>query len=190
MPFRLTGESVLALWRAPAGAIESAPARPEDVVIGLFDRFRDPLLRYLLTFGLGIADGEEVMQETFLLLHQHIQQEKSRANLRGWIFRVAHNLALKRRYRMLREDGALTCSPVELTADSAPDPEAQAVASQREERLVAILSVLPEVDRRCLALRAEGLRYREIAATLDISLGSVSISLARSLARMSRAVER
>jgi RNA polymerase sigma-70 factor (ECF subfamily) len=36
-------------------------------------------------------------------------------------------------------------------------------------------------------LRAEGLRYREIAQVLDMSLGAVSISLARSLARFERA---
>jgi RNA polymerase sigma-70 factor (ECF subfamily) len=48
----------------------------------------------------------------------------------------------------------------------------------------AVLRALPEQDRFCLYLRAEGLRYREIAATLGISLGGVSIALARSLARM------
>jgi len=41
-----------------------------------------------------------------------------------------------------------------------------------------------------LFLRAEGLRYREIAGILDMSLGSVSISLARSLARIARSAER
>jgi len=49
---------------------------------------------------------------------------------------------------------------------------------------------LPEQSRRCLFLRAEGLRYREIAQVLDMSLGAVSLSLARSLARIARAVER
>jgi RNA polymerase sigma-70 factor (ECF subfamily) len=39
-------------------------------------------------------------------------------------------------------------------------------------------------------LRAEGLRYREIAGALAMSLGAVSMSLARSLARIARAAER
>ena len=50
-----------------------------------------------------------------------------------------------------------------------------------------MLEALPEQDQRCLILRAEGLKYREIAEILGISLGSVSMSLARSLARMTRA---
>jgi RNA polymerase sigma-70 factor (ECF subfamily) len=49
---------------------------------------------------------------------------------------------------------------------------------------------LPEQDRRCLSLRAEGLRYREIAEVLDMSLGAVSIALTRSLARIARSAER
>jgi RNA polymerase sigma-70 factor (ECF subfamily) len=53
--------------------------------------------------------------------------------------------------------------------------------------LLAVVATLPEADRSCLSLRAEGLRYREIAAVLGISLGSVSISLKRSLARLMRA---
>jgi RNA polymerase sigma-70 factor (ECF subfamily) len=52
---------------------------------------------------------------------------------------------------------------------------------------MAVLHALPEQDQACLYLRAEGLRYREIADVLDISLGSVSISLTRSLARLHRA---
>jgi RNA polymerase sigma-70 factor (ECF subfamily) len=42
----------------------------------------------------------------------------------------------------------------------------------------------PEIDRCCLYLRAEGLRYREIAEVLNISLGGVSLALGRSLARL------
>jgi RNA polymerase sigma-70 factor (ECF subfamily) len=59
-----------------------------------------------------------------------------------------------------------------------------------QRRLRAVVRALPEQDRKCLFLRAEGLRYREISEILDISLGAVSLSLARSLARIARAAER
>ena len=39
-------------------------------------------------------------------------------------------------------------------------------------RLMAVVHALPEADQGCLRLRAEGLRYREIAAVLGMSLGS------------------
>jgi RNA polymerase sigma-70 factor (ECF subfamily) len=52
-----------------------------------------------------------------------------------------------------------------------------------------VVSVLPEQDRRCLILRAEGLRYREIAEVLHISLGAVALSLERCLTRLARVAQ-
>ena len=171
----------------------SAPARTgdkksecEEEVIHLFGLFRNPLLRYVISLGLSRHDGEEIIQEVFLALFRHLQLERSRQNLRGWIFRVAHNLALKRRaanrkaQTILDSDEAVTHHQ----PDTAPNPEQLAASNQRWQRMQAVLRALPEQDRFCLYLRAEGLRYREIAATLGISLGGVSIALARSLARM------
>jgi len=53
-----------------------------------------------------------------------------------------------------------------------------------EQRLQSVLHALPERDRRCLFLRADGMRYREIAKALGISLGAVAKSLARSMSRL------
>ncbi len=109
-----------------------------EEVAGFFDQFRGALLRYLSSFGLALPDGEEVLQEVFIALFQHLRGGKSRENI----------------------------------------------------RLLAVVAALPEQDRRCLFLRAEGLRYREIAEILDMSLGGVSLSLARSLARLARCEKR
>jgi RNA polymerase sigma-70 factor, ECF subfamily len=159
----------------------------EEEVVGLFDQHRDRMLRYLLTFHLPVADCEEVVQETFLALFRHLQRGRSRENLRGWLFRVAHNLALKKRQRSRRE---LQNSEEWDAADPALNPEDEFARGQTHKRLQGVLQALPEQDRRCLTLRAEGLRYREISEVLDMSLGAVSISLARSLARIARAADR
>jgi RNA polymerase sigma-70 factor (ECF subfamily) len=68
----------------------------EEEVIGFFEQFRTPLLRYTISFGIPVHDAEEVIQEVFLSLFRHLQLGRSRKNLRGWIFRVAHNLALRK----------------------------------------------------------------------------------------------
>jgi len=158
-----------------------------DLTVRSFDELRAPLLRYLSSFGLKLQDGEEVLQEVFLSLFQHLERGKSRANLRGWLFRVTHNLALKKRARV--GETFETLAEHDLAIDPSPNPEDQAVNQQTRERLLAVVDALPEQDRRCLFLRAEGLRYREIAEILAMSLGAVSISLARSLARIARSVE-
>ena len=162
---------------------------PEGEVMRLFDEFRAPLLRYGLSLGVSVHDAEEVVQETFLALFQYLRQGRPRGNLRGWLFRVTHNLALKRSYasraaRDCTEQGEWTQAE---PADPAPTPEEQICEMQRRRHLLAVVAALPQTDQSCLRLRAEGLRYREIAAVLGISLGAVSISLARSFARLIRA---
>ncbi len=83
-------------FAASAGTGASVkPSESECEVIHLFEEFRNPLLRYVVSRGLSLHDGEEIIQEVFLALFRHLQLGKSRRNLRGWVFRVAHNLALK-----------------------------------------------------------------------------------------------
>src|SRR5262249_15711159 len=134
----------------------------EREVTALFDDLRAPVLRYLSSFGLPLQDAEEVTQEVFLSLFIHLRNGKPRTNIRAWIFRVAHNLGLKRRktnHRVLTVVAEPDECPMELLADAAPDPEQQVTTMQRQERLLAIVKALPEQDRQCLYLRAEGLRY-------------------------------
>lgn len=170
------------------------PAPLEEEVVALFDQMQGRLMRYLLSIGLPVQDGEEIVQEVFLALFQHLQRGKSRRNLRAWVFQVAHNIAMKRHVvrRKVRENLA---DPGEAWAeksfvDSAPNPEDQVVRNQRQAHLQSVLRALPEQDQRCLSLRAEGLTYREIAKVLDISLGSVALALGRSIARFTRAEKR
>lgn len=169
---------------------DASASSPENEVVELFEELRNRLLRYLLALGLSAHDGEEIVQESFLLLFQHLRQGKPRQNLRGWVFRVARNLALKQRaanqlqlQQVVEFDEGLP----EQHADRNANPEEQLQNRRRQRRLLAVVRALPERDQSCLAMRAEGLRYREIAEALGISLGSVAASLARSLGRLSRA---
>jgi RNA polymerase sigma-70 factor, ECF subfamily len=165
----------------------------QSEIVCLFNVFRTPLLRYVRAFGIHSEDGEDVVQDVFLYLYQHVQMGRSRHNLRGWIFRVAHNLALKR-YKANRrqQEAAIVANGgahAQQLVDPAPNPEEQLTAQRRTQRLLAVMSALNKQDQLCLSLRAEGLRYREIARVLGMSLGAVSISLTRSLGRMGRVDE-
>jgi len=155
----------------------AVPATLEAELTALFDRYRAPLYRFLLSLGLTAADSEETLQEVFLALFQHLRAGKPRNNLRGWLFQVAHNRGLKLRQRPLAP--GIEPAPV-------PTPEEQAIANQTRRRISAVLQALPQQDRACLALRAEGLRYREIAEVLGISLGGVALSLQRAVDRVSQ----
>lgn len=161
----------------------------ESEVMTLFELYRDPLLRYALSLGLPVPDAEEIVQDVFLSLFRHLRLGRSRRNLRGWIFRVTHNLTLRRRHEESRQmrwiDGDAEIA--DLQTDPSPTPEEFWSSAQTRERLEAVVRSLPDLEQSCLRLRAEGLRYREIAEVLGISLGGVSAHLARSFAKLNHA---
>jgi RNA polymerase sigma-70 factor (ECF subfamily) len=47
-------------------------------VMSLFEQFRNPLFRYVLSFGIPVHDAEEITQEVFLSLFRHLQLGRSR----------------------------------------------------------------------------------------------------------------
>src|SRR5271154_202191 len=105
---RLTSSRIFPGLRAIPATDLARRNRLENVVVVFFDQFRDPLIRYLASFGLAFPDSEEVLQEVFLSLFQHLDRGRSDDNIRGWLFRVAHNLALKKRYRTQQESEVRT----------------------------------------------------------------------------------
>ncbi len=182
----------LSLPASLAGYGAESTTAIHDEVLRLFDECGLGLRRYVMRFGLGAEATEDVVQEVFLQLFRHLRMGRSRANLRGWIFRVGHNLALKQRERVSRRqktEATLDVSFADRVIDPGADPEQQLVDDRRAQRLRSVVHALPERDRHCLFLRAEGLRYRDIAKTLDVSLGTVAKSLTRTMTRLMNADE-
>lgn len=170
----------------------SAVSAIEAEVVRLFDELRGPLLRYLAAFPLSVSDSEDVVQEAFLSLYRNLRKGSLHRNSRGWLFRAAHHLALKKRQHWRKDqEHRETLTGAEASAiDPGPNPEDRLLFNQTQRRLLSVVQALPERHRCCLYLRAEGLRYREIAEIVGISLGSVSLVLERSLALISRAAQR
>jgi RNA polymerase sigma-70 factor (ECF subfamily) len=164
-----------------SGCVADLSALKQEI-LGLHEVYRQRLIRYAVSLGLTSSDAEDVVQETFLALFRHLRAERPRTNLSGWIFRVAHRMSLKRRISYRSEAGSSDGSPVDDRART-PNPEEQVLFDEQQQRLQRIFKVLPEIDRLCLQLRAEGLKYRDIAGVLNISVGTVYNSLERSLMR-------
>lgn len=158
-------------------------------MLQLFDACDLPLRRYVMSLGLPACAAEDVAQDAFLALFQHLRLGRDRSNLRGWLFRVAHNLALRHRrsvHHRLMVSG-LADTVTERAIEPGANPEEALSHRQRWQRWRLVVEAMPERDRRCLALRAEGLRYRDIAGVIGVSLGAVAMSMSRAIARLARA---
>jgi RNA polymerase sigma-70 factor (ECF subfamily) len=177
-------------WLQPT-ATEPVPPRAEveQEVLQLFDSTSDGISRYAANLGVPHHDIDDVIQEVFLALFKHLMQGSPQTHMRAWLFRVAHNLSLRHLRTQGRSRTAMQAH-VEIAnreADTAHNPEQQFAESQRRQRLLAVYRALPKTDQRCLALRSECLRYREISRILSMSLGAVAKSVARSIERLERA---
>jgi RNA polymerase sigma-70 factor (ECF subfamily) len=161
---------------------ESRPTR-ENYVMGLYDLLRPQLLLYLSTLGLSVGEAEDVIHDCFIRLFDHLTEVNDDKNLRGWIFRVAHNLAMDffRDARRVQTPDADDDDLVERVIDTSFGPEEQAIQGEEIRRVAAALKKLTVKQRSAVLLRAEGLCYREIAAMLDVSIKRVSELIHRAL---------
>ena len=63
-------------------------------------------------------------------------------------------------------------------------PERTLLAKEKSRQLRTAIRTLSEVERECLMLRAEGLRYREIGEVLGIATSTVADSVDRAIRKL------
>jgi len=137
-------------------------------------------------------EARDLTQETFLRVFQSIDRFRGDADLKTWIYRIALNQARNRWrwWRRRRRDAtvSLDASPAGSTAqpldaqlrDRGAGPEQETLRREREAVLRRALRSLGGAYREVVVLRdVEGFTYEEIAATLEISIGTVKSRLSR-----------
>lgn len=125
------------------------------------------------------AEAEDITQEAFVRAWRGLPGFRGQARFTTWIYRIVHNLCLNRLPGLRRE--LLRTEPLE-EALAAPAPS-QAELVEVQERVAflhAQLDRLPEKYRLVLTLRyLQHLSYDEIAAALDLPLGTVKTHIHR-----------
>ena len=113
-------------------------------------------------------EAEDVAQEAFVKVFRQIGQFRGDSGFYAWLYRIVINLCLDRMRRkcvtaeMPMEEGAMP-----LLSSPAPDMEKRLAVEQ-------VLNSLTAPMRAALVLReVEGLEYAEIAAVLQIPVGTV-----------------
>jgi RNA polymerase sigma-70 factor (ECF subfamily) len=125
------------------------------------------------------AEAEDITQEAFVRAWRGLPGFRGQARFTTWIYRIVHNLCLNRLPGLRRE--LLRTEPLE-EALAAPDPSQAELVEVRERMafLHAQLDRLPEKYRLVLTLRyLQHLSYDEIAAALDLPVGTVKTHIHR-----------
>ena len=142
---------------------------------------RGNIYAYLLYCGVPPQRAQELAQDSFLQLYRKLSKGEPVENPRAWIYRVAHNAAVRYHQRepVFDEIDANTRLP-----DEVSDPERVLLDRQRRAALVAAIRGLSPQQRNCIHLRVQGMQYREIAETIGISTSAVGEFLRRAVARL------
>jgi RNA polymerase sigma-70 factor (ECF subfamily) len=77
---------------------------------------------------------------------------------------------------------SFTIRALELLDESTP--EHAVLKKEKFRRLASAIRALTEVERECLLLRAEGLRYREIGEVLEMSTSTVADTVDRAVKKL------
>src|ERR1044071_9785002 len=137
-------------------------------------------------------EARDLTQETFLRVFQSIDRFRGDADLKTWIYRIALNQARNRWrwWKRRRRDATVSLDASPAGSDAQPldaqlrasgaGPEQETLRREREAVLRRALRALGRTHREVVVLRdVEGFTYEEIAATLEISVGTVKSRLSR-----------
>ncbi len=157
------------------------------MVEALYEKHLDEVHSYLLRIGVRPELAREICQEAFVRLFLALRAGKRIRNPRAWLFTVAHNTGIDSIHASLR-DHPLDPAMETLLRAHGLSPEQELLASERAERVCQAVRDLPAPQRHCMHLRAKGLRYREIAEVLGLSITAIAESVARSVKRIREAL--
>jgi RNA polymerase sigma-70 factor (ECF subfamily) len=160
----------------------------EQHITQLFESLRQPVYQYLMAVFGNAEEAEDLTQDAFLQLYKTLKSGQPIRNVRFWIFRVAHNLAVNRRKhnQFIAPLDAGSWEEIEsLLPDTNPNPEQNMLQREKYERLYMGLKRLSMQERQALHLRAEGFRYREIGEIMNVATPTVGEFLRRGIKKLS-----
>lgn len=147
-------------------------------------------------------EARDLTQETFLRAFQSIDRFRGDADLKTWLYRIALNQARNRWrwWRRRRRDSTVSLdAPDGLSEQSfgarlqdaaSLNPEQETLARERELALRTALRSLGRPYREAVILRdVEGMSYEEIAAALEVNVGTVKSRISRGRLELRKKLE-
>jgi RNA polymerase sigma-70 factor (ECF subfamily) len=138
----------------------------------LYDRHEVRLFAYLRAVAGNRHDAEELLHDAFLAALKTAAVTFDDGAFRGWLYRVARNLAFNKRRAVQRHDRMVASVP---DPEAHPDARADAAIERRELEVALEDAVgrLPIALGELYHLRSSGLSYEQIATVIEAPLGTV-----------------
>jgi RNA polymerase sigma-70 factor, ECF subfamily len=158
--------------------VERIQSGDNDAFDELMRRYKRPVVNFIYRMLGDASEADDVAQEVFVRVYQHIGEFTPRAKFSTWLFALAHNAALDRsRWRKRHPTESLDSVPEAATATSVAD---QTHINEVGKHIATAVAALPEDQRTAIVLAEyQGMSYAEIAAIMRCSEKSVESRLYR-----------
>jgi RNA polymerase sigma-70 factor (ECF subfamily) len=138
--------------------------------------FHTPLQQFIRRRVSDEVTAEDVLQDVFLKIHQHVETLKDVKKLESWIYQIARN-AIIDAYRESRPTITLEGQEVLDMPEELPDDD---IVSELLPCVRAMVNSLPAVDRQALVLTEyQGLTQKELSARLGLSFSGAKSRVQR-----------
>lgn len=176
MPGEDERELVARCRRGEEAAFRELVTRYSPMVFALASRLVRPPLR-----------PEDVAQDAFLRVHRGLPHFRGESSLATWIYRIVANVAFEARGRERPQDRSLDDDAAGLT----PGARDRAFSDfELRDRLDKAMARLPEHYRVLVhGHYVKGVKYEDLAAALDLPLGTVKTHLFRAKRLLRQALE-
>jgi len=140
-------------------------------IMELYETHSAGLYKYLRGLGLVREEAEDMVQEAFLRLANHLIAGGENINLRSWLYQVGHNLSMDihREHSWSITSSDITNEILGKLVDPKSDPEGTVLHEERIKHVKQAMTRLTPKQRSGVLLRSQGLRYTEIASVLNVS---------------------
>ena len=172
---------------ADATLVEAACDGDPAAWSALLERYDGLISAVCRAHRLSAADVADVRQTTWLRAVERLARVRDPQRINGWLATVARHECL----RLLRRAAVVEPYDVQYVppqSDVSDGPEAQVLASERDEAVRAAVAALPERERALIELlySDQGPRYADISRALRIPMGSIGPTRSRVLERLRR----
>lgn len=143
-----------------------------------FNRYYTPLGMYVMRFCGDADEAEDIVQETFSIVWERFSDRELPEQLRSYLYRVAHNIAIDRLRKKEGKESIVSIENVNITEIS----EEAIDTSERDARLWIAIGKLPDRCRQVFLLaKRDGLSHAAIAEELDLSIKTVENQISKAL---------
>jgi RNA polymerase sigma-70 factor (ECF subfamily) len=163
----------------------------------IYETFQPRISRYLASL-VGDQEAEDVTQEVFTKVNRGLSNFRGESQLSTWLYRIATNAAVDRlrspshKQTVMSEEELIEVGKVkaaeaqaENMTDESSSVDGQLVRKEMNECIRDFVDRLPANYRTVLVLsELEGMKNREVAEILGISLETVKIRLHRARAKL------